>query len=227
MAPQSASKDSGQSRIPNFFRMTIRERLEALRERGLLSDDDIALLAAGDHTLRIQTADKMIENVVGVLGLPLGLALNFLINGRDYVVPLCVEEPSIVAGLSAAARTVRLSGGFKASATDPILIGQVQLVDMGDPLTAIAALKAHREEIVTLAISLHPIMVARGGGARDIELFHHHAPEDGREMVVLHLLVDTRDAMGANLVNTMCEGVASLVESITGGNVFLRILSNL
>ena len=104
MASQSASKDNGTSRIPNFFRMTIRERLDALHERGLLSDDDIALLAAGDHTLRIQTADKMIENVVGVLGLPLGLALNFLINGRDYVVPLCVEEPSIVAGLSAAAR---------------------------------------------------------------------------------------------------------------------------
>ncbi len=227
MASPSASKDSGQSRIPNFFKMSIRERLEALRERDLLSDDDIALLAAGDHTLRIQVADKMIENVVGVLGLPLGVALNFLINGRDYVVPLCVEEPSIVAGLSAAARTARLSGGFKASATDPILIGQVQLVDMGDPLAAIAALSAHREEIVALANSLHPKMVARGGGARDIELFHHHAPEDGREMVVLHLLVDTRDAMGANLVNTMCEGVASLVESITGGNVFLRILSNL
>jgi len=227
MASQSASKDSGTSRIPNFFRMTIRERLDALHERGLLSDDDIALLAAGDHTLRIQTADKMIENVVGVLGLPLGLALNFLINGRDYVVPLCVEEPSIVAGLSAAARTARLSGGFRAVASDPILIGQVQLVDMGDPRTAIAALLAHRDEILSLANSLHPKMVARGGGARDIELFHHHAPEDGREMVVLHLLVDTRNAMGANLVNTMCEGVASLVESITGGKVFLRILSNL
>jgi hydroxymethylglutaryl-CoA reductase len=207
--------------------MTIRERLDALHERGLLSDDDIALLAAGDHTLRIQTADKMIENVVGVLGLPLGLALNFLINGRDYVVPLCVEEPSIVAGLSAAARTVRLSGGFRASASDPVLIGQVQLVDMGDPQVAIAALTAHRDEILSLADSLHPKMVARGGGARDIELFHHHAPEDGREMVVLHLLVDTRDAMGANLVNTMCEGIASLVETITGGKVFLRILSNL
>jgi hydroxymethylglutaryl-CoA reductase len=226
MASPSASKDSG-SRIPNFFRMTIRERIAALRERNLLSDEDIALLAAGDHTLRLQTADKMIENVVGVLGLPLGLALNFLINGRDYVVPLCVEEPSIVAGLSAAARTARLSGGFRSSATDPILIGQVQLVDMGDPLTAIEALKAHREEIVNLANSLHPKMVARGGGARDIELFHYTAPEDGRQMVVLHLLVDTRDAMGANLVNTMCEGVASLVESITGGKVFLRILSNL
>ena len=227
MASRSASKDSGQSRIPNFFKMTIRERLEALRERDLLSDDDIALLAAGDHTLRIQTADKMIENVVGVLGLPLGLALNFLINGRDYVVPLCVEEPSIVAGLSAAARTARLSGGFKSSATEAILIGQVQLVDMGDPLTAIEALEARGEEIVSLANSLHPKMVARGGGARGIELFHHTAPEDGRQMVVLHLLVDTCDAMGANLVNTMCEGVASLVESITGGKVFLRILSNL
>ena len=226
MASPSASKDSG-SRIPNFFRMTIRERLDALRERNLLSDDDIALLSAGDHTLRIQTADKMIENVVGVLGLPLGVALNFLINGRDYVVPLCVEEPSIVAGLSAAARTARLSGGFKSSATDPILIGQVQLVDMGDPVQAMDALKAHRVEIVNLANSLHPKMVARGGGARDIELFRYTAPEDGRQMVVMHLLVDTRDAMGANLVNTMCEGVASLVESITGGKVFLRILSNL
>ena len=227
MASRLASTDSGQSRIPNFFKMTIRERVEALRERGLLSDDDIALLAAGDHTLRVQTADKMIENVVGVLGLPLGLALNFLINGRDYVVPLCVEEPSIVAGLSSAARTVRLSGGFKASATESILIGQVQLVDMGDPAIAIAALQAQREEIVALANSLHPKMVARGGGARDIELFHHVAPEDGRQMVVLHLLVDTCNAMGANLVNTMCEGIASLVESITGGKVFLRILSNL
>jgi hydroxymethylglutaryl-CoA reductase len=227
MASQSASKDSGQSRIPNFFKMTVRQRLDALRERDLLSDDDLALLAAGDHTLRIQTADKMIENVVGVLGLPLGVALNFLINGRDYVVPLCVEEPSIVAGLSAAARTARLSGGFKSGATEAILIGQVQLVDMGDPLIAIERLKTHRDEIVSLANSLHPKMVARGGGARGIELFHHTAPEDGREMVVLHLLVDTCDAMGANLVNTMCEGVASLVESITGGKVFLRILSNL
>jgi hydroxymethylglutaryl-CoA reductase len=226
MASRSAN-ESGQSRIPNFFKMSVRERIDALRDRGLLSDADIALLAAGDHTLRLAVADKMIENVVGVMGLPLGVALNFLINGRDYVVPLCVEEPSIVAGLSAAARTARLSGGFKASATEPILIGQVQLVDMGNPQVAIDKLRAHRDEIVSLANSLHPKMVARGGGARDIELFHHFAPEMQRDMVVLHLLVDTRDAMGANLVNTMCEGIASLIESITGGKVFLRILSNL
>ena len=227
MASTSASPDSGGSRIPNFFRMSLAERLSALRERGLLSDEDLDLLASGDHTLRPSTADKMIENVVGVLGLPVGLGLNFLINGRDYVVPLCVEEPSIVAGLSGAARTMRLSGGFRASATDPILIGQVQVVDMGDPIAAMDALRSHKEEILSLANSLHPKMLARGGGARDIEIFRHHAPEDGREMVVLHLLVDTRDAMGANLVNTMCEGVASLVEQLTSGKVFLRILSNL
>ena len=180
MASPSASKDSGQSRIPNFFKMTIRQRLDALRERDLLSDDDLALLAAGDHTLRIQTADKMIENVIGVLGLPLGVAFNFLINGRDYVAPLCVEEPSIVAGLSAAARTARLSGGLKSSATEAILIGQVQLVDMGHPRSRSTALIAHRDEIISLANSLHPKMVARGGGALDIELFHYTAPEDGR-----------------------------------------------
>ena len=226
MASRSAN-ESGQSRIPNFFKMSVRERIDALRERNLLSDTDVALLAAGDHTLRLAVADKMIENVVGVMGLPLGVALNFLINGRDYVVPVCVEEPSIVAGLSAAARTARLSGGFKASATEPILIGQVQLVDMGDPQAAIDKLLARRDEIVSLANSLHPKMLARGGGVRDIELFRHFAPEMQRDMVVLHLLVDTRDAMGANLVNTMCEGVASLVESIAGGKVFLRILSNL
>ena len=227
MASQSAPKANGQSRIPNFFKMSVRERLAALEENGLLSADDLAELSSGEHTLGVATADKMIENVVGVLGLPLGLGLNFLINGQEYVIPLSVEEPSIVAGLSAAARIARLSGGFKASSTDPVMIGQVQVVDMEDPGAAIAALEARRADILSLADSLHPKMVARGGGARGIELFRYRAPVDGREMVVMHLLVDTRDAMGANLVNTMCEGVATLVESITGGKVFLRILSNL
>jgi hydroxymethylglutaryl-CoA reductase len=143
------------------------------------------------------------------------------------VVPLAVEEPSIVAGLSGAARLARLGGGYTATSTDPILIGQVQAVNLDDPAAACERLLEQREEILALANSLHPKMVARGGGALDIEVHQHTAPEDGREMVVLHLLVDTRDAMGANLVNTMCEGIASLVETITGGKVFLRILSNL
>ena len=215
------------SRISGFFKLSIADRIAALRERDLLTDEDVRLLTSGEHTLKAQVADKMIENVVGVVGLPLGVALNFLVNGKDYIVPLSVEEPSIVAGLSGAARTARLSGGFQATTTDPILIGQVQVVDIQDAETAIAALTAHKDEILDLANRLHPNMVARGGGARDIEAYRYAAPEDGRDMVVLHLLVDTRDAMGANLVNGMCEGVAGLVEAITGGKVFLRILSNL
>ncbi|MFU8816621.1 MAG: hydroxymethylglutaryl-CoA reductase, degradative [Pseudomonadales bacterium] len=217
----------GGARIPNFFRMSVTERIAALQQRGLLSAADVRALASGEHTLRLPVADKMIENVVGVFGLPLGFALNFLINGRDYVIPLVVEEPSIVAGLSGAARMARLSGGFQASATDPILIGQVQAVNIADMEQAKAELLTRKDEILALANSLHPKMQARGGGARDVEVFAHRAPEDGRDMLVLHLLVDTRDAMGANLVNTMCEGIASLVETMTGGKVFLRILSNL
>ena len=139
-----------------------------------------------------------------------------------------MEEPSIVAGLSGAARTARLSGGFHTEVTDPILIGQVQAVNVADLHRARQALLDHEQEILNLANSLHPKMVARGGGALAIEAFVHKAPETGKsDMLVLHLLVDTRDAMGANIVNGMCEGVASLVEAITGGKVFLRILSNL
>ena len=218
---------AGSSRIPNFFRMPIAERISALHQRGLISNEDVQLLSSGNHQVQLNVADKMIENVVGVFGLPMGIALNFLINNRDYVVPLVVEEPSIVAGLSGAARMARLGGGFTVEPVDPILIGQVQVVIDSDPELAKRTLLEHREDIVALANSLHPKMVARGGGALDIEVFDYRAEEDGRLMVVMHLLVDTRDAMGANLVNTMCEGVAAYVEGLTGGKVFLRILSNL
>ena len=220
-------KQEGSSRIPNFFRMPIAERISALHQRGMLSTQDVQLLGSGNHQIQLNVADKMIENVVGVFGLPMGVALNFLINNRDYVVPLVVEEPSIVAGLSGAARMARLGGGFNVEPVDPILIGQVQIVIDSDPEQVKQKLLEHREDIVALANSLHPKMVARGGGALDIEVFDYQAEEDGRLMVVMHLLVDTRDAMGANLVNTMCEGVASYVEGLTGGKVFLRILSNL
>ena len=234
MALSSArASPAASSRIPNFFKMGIEQRVAALRDRGVLTEEDLRILHSGEHTLKLHIADKMIENVVGVFGLPLGVGLNFLVNGRDYIVPLSVEEPSIVAGLSGAARTARLSGGFQAEATEPILIGQVQVVQLEDLAAAREAVLARKEEIVNLANSLHPKMVARGGGARDVEAFAHEPPTDGgpgagqHRMLVLHLLVDTRDAMGANIVNGMCEGVASLVEAITGGKVFLRILSNL
>ena len=234
MALSSArASPAASSRIPNFFKMGIEQRVAALRDRGVLTEEDLRILHSGEHTLKLHIADKMIENVVGVFGLPLGVGLNFLVNGRDYIVPLSVEEPSIVAGLSGAARTARLSGGFQAETTEPILIGQVQVVQLEDLAAAREAVLARKEEIVNLANSLHPKMVARGGGARDVEAFAHEPPTDGgpgagqHRMLVLHLLVDTRDAMGANIVNGMCEGVASLVEAITGGKVFLRILSNL
>ena len=130
------NESSGKSRIPNFFKMTILERISALHEKGILSSSDVRQLTSSDHQLNINVADKMIENVVGVFGLPMGVALNFLINNQDYVVPLAVEEPSIVAGLSGAARISRLSGGFSTNEVDTVLIGQVQSVISGDPATA-------------------------------------------------------------------------------------------
>ncbi|MDH3693101.1 MAG: hydroxymethylglutaryl-CoA reductase, degradative [Gammaproteobacteria bacterium] len=213
------------SRIPRFYRMSVQERVRAAHDQGLLSREDYSSLASGRHTLNIDRADKMIENVIGVMGLPVGLGLNFMINGDEYVVPLVVEEPSIVAALSSAAKTVRLAGGFTSSSTQPILIGQVQVIGVRDLEQARQTLLERKQDILNQANSLHPNMVARGGGATDVEVHIHDSEHGG--MLILHLLVDTCDAMGANLVNTMCEGVASLVESITEGKVFLRILSNL
>ena len=215
------------SRIPNFYKLSVAERVRIIHERGLLSMEDYLSLATGKHTLKIHHADKMIENVIGVMGLPVGLGLNFLVNGRDYVVPLVVEEPSIVAALCSAAKLVRRAGGFRTRSTESILIGQVQIMDVPHPAKAQAALLQKKDEILNLANSLHPKMVARGGGAKDIEVVIHPCASTGHDMVVLHLLVDTCDAMGANLVNTMCEGIATFVENITAGKVFLRILSNL
>ncbi len=215
------------SNIPSFHKLSVAERVRAARDRGLLSSQDYKALIAGRNVLDVTNADNMIENVIGVMGLPVGLGLNFLVNGRDYVVPLAVEEPSIVAGLSFAAKTARAAGGFTTSSTEPILIGQIQLVDVPHPTKARQQLERRKEDVLNLANSLHPRMVARGGGATDLEVVLHPASPDNVDMMVVHLMVNTCNAMGANLVNTMCEGVASFIESITGGTVFLRILSNL
>ncbi|MCA1778558.1 MAG: hydroxymethylglutaryl-CoA reductase, degradative, partial [Xanthomonadaceae bacterium] len=215
------------ARIPEFYKLSVSQRVRAVRKQGLLSNQDYQALVSGDHTLSIQSADKMIENVIGVMGLPVGLGLNFLINGREYAIPLVVEEPSIVAALSSAAKIARSGGGFEVESAEPMLIGQIQVVDVPHPQRAKAALLQRKREIINLANSLHPNMVARGGGAKDVEVLIHPSSGQGGDMVVVHLLVDTCDAMGANLVNTMCEGVAALVENIAAGKVFLRILSNL
>ena len=215
------------SRIPGFYRLTPRERVQTALEHGLVNEADFKDLARGRASLDADRADRMIENVIGVLGLPVGLGLNFLINGRDYVAPMAVEEPSVVAALSSAAKLLREAGGVTAEADDPVLIGQIQVLNVPDPAHAAADLLSRREEIIRLANSIHPRMVARGGGVVDVEVHRRAMPGGEGEMLVLHLLVDTRDAMGANLVNSMCEGVSALVESMSGGRVFMRILSNL
>jgi hydroxymethylglutaryl-CoA reductase len=214
------------SRIAGLHRMSIAGRIDALAERGWLDAVAASRLRGAAEPLEPGIADRMIENVIGVFGLPLAVAPNFTINGRDFIVPMVVEEPSVVAGVSNAARLARAGGGFTASSTDPVLIGQIQLVDLPDPDAAMQALNAAGEELVLRANELEPALVERGGGAIGVETYKYALPGAG-VTVVLHLLVDTRDAMGANLVNSMCERVASDVERLTSGRIALRILSNL
>jgi hydroxymethylglutaryl-CoA reductase len=211
------------SRIPGFYRLDVEDRHQELQRRFDLSDEDLGVLR-GSRVDAIGIADKMVENCVGVLGLPVGLGLNFEVNGKDYVVPMAVEEPSVVAAASNTARIIRSSGGFAANVAESLMIAQVQVLGMDDVSRARAAIEGAEERILHTANRRHPNMVARGGGAKAIEV---RRPEADPEMLIVHLLVDCRDAMGANLVNDMAEGVASLIEEISGGRVRLRILSNL
>ena len=215
------------SRIPGFYKHSVEDRLRMLLERGVIDRDDYDTLVTGRNVVEPEEADRLIENVIGTQSLPLGLGLNFLVNGKEYIVPMAVEEPSIVAAVSSAAKTVRAGGGFRVHSMDPMLIGQIQVVGVEMVPGLKETVLEHREQILDLANSLHPNMVARGGGARDIEIHIHPATSTRPEMFIVHLVVDTRDAMGANLVNSMCEEVAPLIEQLTGGQVFLRILSNL
>ena len=206
------------SRFPNFYQLPIEDRIEAVFERGLISEEDYKLLKNQQQRLDLQSADKMIENVIGVMGMPVGLGLNFSINSKDYVVPLAVEEPSIVAALSSAAKIARESGGYTTVATDPILVGQIQVLNIENIEQARNNLLNRKEEILNLANSLHPRMVARGGGALDFKIKTYPMESFDGEMLIIDLHVNTVDAMGANLVNGMCEGIASLVETITEGS---------
>jgi len=214
------------SRLTGLYRLSIADRIQALSDQGFIDPEAARSLAHGRPLLPSVTADRMIENVIGVFGLPFGIAPNFLVNEKDYVVPMVVEEPSIVAGASGAAKLFRENGGFTATSTDPVLIGQIQIDDVRDPDHVIQALQSSQRDLVEFANSLQPNLLARGGGARGIDLFKHQL-STGEWIVVLHLLVDTCDAMGANVVNTMCEGISARVESICGAKAGLCILSNL
>src|SRR5438874_7987424 len=218
----------GTSRLPGFYKMRMAERLRRLAEQLELDGDELRGLGQ-TGTLPVANADAMIENAVGVLGLPVGIGLNFLVNGEELRIPMAVEEPSVIAAVSLAAKIARDGGGFTADADAPRTIGQVQVTNLADPAAARAALLRDKEHVLDTANALQPAMKARGGGAQDLEVRLVAVGANGfaETHLVVHLLVDTQDAMGANLINTMCEGVAPLVERITGGRVRLRILSNL
>lgn len=213
------------SRLPNFRALTPAQRLAAIADAASLTPEDRQLLAQ-PGALGLDRADGMIENVIGAFELPLGVAGNFQVNGRDVLVPMAVEEPSVVAAASYMAKLARECGGFETSSTRPLMRAQVQVLGLTDPHGARLALLRERERIVTLANSRDKVLIELGGGCQDIEV--HVFPDTPRgPMIVMHLIVDVRDAMGANTVNTMAEAVAPLVEEIVGGSVRLRILSNL
>ncbi|MCS7364025.1 MAG: hydroxymethylglutaryl-CoA reductase, degradative [archaeon GB-1867-035] len=212
------------SRIPGFYKLSVHERLMKVKEFANLSDDEVELLTKTGR-LSLELADKMIENVIGTLELPLGIAVNFLINGKDYLIPMAIEEPSVVAAASHAAKLTRAGGGIFTQSTGPFMIGQIQLVGVLSPYKAKYAILSHKDEILELANKQDPILVRLGGGAKDLEVRIIESMLG--PMVITHLIVDVKDAMGANAVNTMAEAVAPYIEKITGGKVYLRILSNL
>ncbi|WP_295850538.1 hydroxymethylglutaryl-CoA reductase, degradative [uncultured Xylophilus sp.] len=213
------------SRLPNFRALAPADRLAHIVQAAGLTADEAALLQS-PGALGLTRADGMIENVVGTFELPLGVATNFRVNGRDVLVPMAVEEPSVVAAASFMARLARESGGFETSSSTPLMRAQVQILGTTDPRGARQALLRRRDDILAVANSRDNVLIGLGGGCRDIEVHVFETTPRGA-MVVLHLIVDVRDAMGANTVNTMAEAVSPLLEEITGGQVRLRILSNL
>ena len=214
------------SRITGLYRLGVAERIAELQRLGWLSDIDAELLHQGRHVLLPACADRMIENVIGVFAMPLAIAPNFVVNGRDYIVPMVVEEPSIVAATSNAARMARATGGFTSHASESLLVGQIHVCDVNDVAAALGRITAARDELLSLCNAVHPRLARRGGGVRDIELHRIELPR-GVDVIAVHLLADTCDAMGANLVNTICEAVAPRLAALCDGNIALRILSNL
>jgi hydroxymethylglutaryl-CoA reductase len=208
-----------------FYNLSLEERRQYLAEQAGLSVEDLAALS-GEAGLKAELADHMVENAVGVFSLPLGVAQNFLINGRDVLVPMAIEEPSVVAAASFMAKLVRYGGGFFAHTTPPEMIGQMQIIDLADPYTARLTLLENRSRLLAEAEKIDPVLRRLGGGPRDLEVRLIEDSPIG-SFLVLHLIYDVRDAMGANAVNTAVETLAPLVELLTGGRVLLRILSNL
>ena len=210
------------SRISGFYRLAPSERLAAAAEQASIGKEEIDQVERG---LSLEQADKMVENVVGMFQVPLGVATNFVIDGLEVLIPMATEEPSVIAAASNGARMAREGGGFVTTSTGPVMRAQIQATGIVDPYSARQAILHHKDELMKMANDKDPMLVRFGGGVKDIEV----QVIDSRlgPMVVTHLIVDCRDAMGANAVNTMAEALAPRIEQITGGRVYLRIISNL
>jgi len=212
------------SRIAGFYNLPLGERLDKLAESAGFSSDKLAAFQTSG--LSADQADHMVENAVGTFGLPLGIGLNFVVNGREVLVPMAIEEPSVVAGASFMAKLARAGGGFTVITSAPEMIGQIQVLGVKDLMAASMELYEHKAELLAEADSIDPVLKKFGGGARDLEIRIIEDSPIGPFLVV-HLIYDVQDAMGANAVNTACEKLAAHIEKITGGRVHLRILSNL
>jgi len=212
------------SLISGFYKLSPKQRLGAVKEFADLTDEETELLQ-NTGSLPMDLADRMIENVVGVFPVPLGIGTNFLVNKRDYLIPMAIEEPSVVAGASYAAKMARDGGGFHTSSTPPIMVGQIQVVNVRDPYAARMRVIQSRDEILKKANEQDPVLVSAGGGAKDLEAKVISTTQG--QMLIVEVQVDCRDAMGPNAVNTMAEAVAPMIERIAKSHVLLRIVSNL
>jgi hydroxymethylglutaryl-CoA reductase len=214
----------GSSEQPGFYKLSIEERLKLVRKLTGLTEEEVKTVR-DTGGLPSEVADRMIENVIGGITIPMGVATNFQVNGKDYLVPMSLEEPSVVAAASNMAKVARAKGGFHVSNTGPVMIGQIQAVGIEDPYGARMELMLHKDELLAKANEQDPLLVSLGGGAKELNVKVISTIKG--PMVIAELIVNSGDAMGANAVNTMAEAVAPLVEKITGGRVYLRIISNL
>lgn len=213
------------SRITGLYQLSIKERLDRLSQAAGLDPSQLQVFD-GSHGLQPEQADKMVENALGVFGLPLGIATNFIINDREVLIPMAIEEPSVVAGASYMAKITRNSGGFAAKASAAEMIAQIQLLDVPDMDAAIKRIQEQKQSLLSMADAVDAVLLKVGGGARDIELRVLESTPIG-PMLIVHLIIDTRDAMGANVVNTAAERLTPILEKLSGGRAHLRILSNL
>lgn len=210
------------SKISGFYKLPVKNRIEFVKKFSDLTEEETDLFQS---YLDIQTADRMIENVLGTFELPLGIAVNFLINSKEYLIPMVTEESSVVAAASNAAKIAYIKGGFKAECSEPLMIGQIQILKVDNVADAAQKILKHKKQLLNLANAQDKVLVSFGGGAKDLEVRILDSPIG--KMIIIHIIVDVRDAMGANAVNTMCEALAPILEELTAGKIRLKIISNL